>query len=256
MLKFDINDGKILYCYITDENLENAEFVDGVAVVIINVIKTDASEYECPTVVRQAKGENGENLGIFFESMCKLLFPSEDTISINRIGNHFLVERLVYDYERTKSRKEIIQIDYVDGEYNKKFIERSKLPGAIQLVNDRVVIVTPEHRDKSCLFSLEKSDIQSMEFTCIDNIDGESFLVTDTVALEEDQAIKDRLMFKMDSSGKRTSPVYIRSKQEFTKDDLSYPYLLIKERRISELKDELKEELAKEKEAEKALRKG
>lgn len=244
---FKIADKEIDYCYVNGDEIKSANFVDGVAVVPIVVVTQKGEEVPSYSVIKKTESTDSKVENFNLSS----IFVSLDINSITRLGNHFIVKRTTWNYDRTKSWTEFLQVDYVrDGE-EWCFVERSKIPGIPQFVSEKVLIVTPEGR-KSCLFSLEKSDIQSIEYSCIDNIDGETFFVTDTVYLDEDEDIKDRLMFKMNAEGNRITDVYRRSKGEFTDDPLNYPYLLIRERVINDLQ----EDYLKEKTAEKSLRRG
>lgn len=252
MIKFSINRSIYDYCFIEDDEINNAEFYEDVAVVKVNVQLFEGESYQTYSIVQRFVDDDSKEikyrLGVSFSALAK------DNIvnSIVRVGNHFVFEIGKTNFDKTKSWTEYLQVDYVEQDGIKKFIERSKLPGEPLYVNDKVLIVKPFDRGTECLFSLEKSDIQTMEFTSIDNIDGETFLVTDKVSLEEDKDINERLMFKIDANGKRISPVYVRSKRVFIEEDLKQPYLLIKEQKINELREDYVSEVT----ANKALRRG
>lgn len=242
MLKFNIDNGKTEWCYINDEDLEKITFEGGVAVVQVVALDYEGALHPKFVVLREVKNEDRNVTDYELVTECPALSFSEDITAIYRLGNHFLVEREVYNFDRTFLRAEVMQVDYVDCEGKHVFVERSKLPGRAKLVSNKVVIVKPDDRVESCLFSLEKSDIQSMQFTNIEPLGSDLFLVTDEVVSDVDGKFKDRFMFVMDDTGKRLSAVHMASIGRFTEDDINYPYILIRDRRLNELKDLYKKE--------------
>lgn len=250
MIKFEVEKDGIDYCSIPYHEIDNAKFEDGLAIVRVRVTPNEGEEYDTLTIVEEIKDEASVLVGYGLDYSSGVLSLSGDVESIKRFGKHFIVEKTVWNYDKTRSWKEFLQVDYIIQDDEILLTKRAKLPGIPTFVNDEVLIITSIGKDKSCLYSLEMADIQSPEFSSIESVDGETFLVTDTVKIEEDQNIKDRFSFKMDKHGRRISDVYQRSINGFLADELDFPYILIRERRINELKEDYR----KEKNTEKYLR--
>lgn len=233
MISFEINDNRISKCKINEEELE---FIDGVAICEADVIRATGENYKTLTLLKKDESKDDSQVSYSIESGISVLALDEDVVNIVRSGRHFIIEKNAHNFDKTRFYKEFHQIDLVDN-YDKKrtFVEKPKIPCLpIPTTNESVVIIKSEE-GRVCLYSLDKADIVSNEFSELEGIDDKTFLVTDTVSSNYNAELVEQLIFTINASGVRESCVYVRSKEKPTDDDINVPYIIIKERIISEL---------------------
>lgn len=238
MISFEINDNRISKCEINEDGLD---FIDGIAICEVDVTKARGEKYKTLTLLKKDENKEDSSINYSIESDISVLSLDEGVVNIVRTGRHFIIERNAHNFDKTRFYKEYHQIDLVDS-YDKKsaFVVRSKIPGTpIITTNDNVIIIKSEE-DRVCLYSLDKAEIVSNEFSELEDIDGKTFLVTDTITSNFNAELSEQLIFTMKASGIRESHVYVRSKEEPTNDDINVPYIIIKERIINELDQKYK----------------
>lgn len=239
MVDIDVRAHKVMSCNISDEDLNNASFINNLAIVDVDVIEDlSGAKFRTKTVIRRVVSELNKQTFYSIASKDKDVFLSKNTKSITRVNNNFIVEEAVYNFDGVEIFCKYHLFNYVDIDNYNDFVAKGKLPGVPKTtLNDDLVIIDPNN-GKHCLFSLSKCDIASQEYTMIDDIDGETFLITDIIAPDKNSDSKDHFLFKIDKNDKRISKVYSRKDKDYMKDDIDYPYIFIKERRMAELKQE------------------
>ncbi len=233
MISFEINDNRISKCEINEEGLE---FIDGVAICEANMIKATGENYKTKTLLKRDENKDNSSVNYSINSDISVLALDEGVVNVTRLGRHFIVEKNAHNFDKTRFYKEYHQIDLVDS-YDKKrvFVEMTKIPGTPIITTNESVIIIKSEEGRMCLYSLDKADIVSNEFSELEDIDGKTFLVTDTVSSNLNAELIEQLIFTINDDGIRNSPVYVRSKERPTNDDINIPYILIKEQIISEL---------------------
>lgn len=153
---------------------------------------------------------------------------------IERKGNHFFFAiRTSRNDEGTATYTAYWQYDY--DPKTGKFVKIGKLEGVPTITkNDDLVIISG-----SKLFSLSKQEYVSDKYSSIQDIDGETFFVADTIVSRETEngRMRNHLMFDIDKNGKKITKVYSRNDGEPTNDEISVPYEEILEREIAKLND-------------------
>lgn len=237
MTEVSVRSRNVAGCFLLEEELKDANFEGDFAVLTVDVFGDEnGKDFRTKTIIKRIidKGTN-EVFDYSVASDIDCLCLNKGTKNIIRINNHFLVEVAKYNIYDEEMYREYRQIDLCNKDGEVEFVDRGVIPGSPKATkNDDLVVIT--NNDKQCLFSLSKCDIASQEYSIIDDIDGSEFLITDIVFPVEDPSNNDYLFFKINSSDQRISGVYSRNDKEFTKDIVSYPYILIKERKIEELK--------------------
>lgn len=227
MISFEINDNRISKCEINEEGLE---FIDGVAICEADVIRATGENYKTLTLLKKDESKDDSQVSYSIESGISVLALDEDVVNIVRSGRHFIIERNAHNFDKTRFYKEYHQIDLVDS-----FVARSKIPGFPIITTNESVIIIKSEEGRVCLYSLDKADIVSNEFSELEDIDGKTFLVTDTVSSNFNAELREQLIFTINADGVRESCVYVRSKEKPTDDEINVPYIIIKERIICEL---------------------
>ncbi len=232
MISFEINNNEISRCTIEETELE---FIDDVAICEVDVYCTKGRSYRTLTLLKRTKSNDDASISYSLVNSLGALSLDEGIVNITRIGQHFIIERNAHNFDKTRHFKEYHQVDLIANPDNTvSFREKPKIPGfPITTDNEEIVII--KHEKKMCLYSLDKGDIISTEFSGIEDINGETFLVTDTVASNYNAELVEQLIFSIKSDGDRNSDVYVRSTRCKTDDDISLPYILIRERILQEL---------------------
>ncbi len=232
-MEFIIDNYEFDKCFINEEKLKTLSFENGFAIARVNVIRRDESTYECLAIIKRINNKQSTRYEIV--DNCPSIFLNENVKNITMVGTHLIVEVEKANFEKTIFSKEFVQIDFQCLYNETVFKERSKIPGVPIAFSPKALVISAKE-NACCLFSLESSDIACIEYSMIDVIDDDFFLVTDIIAVDEDSTLKDQAIFKMNYLGERVSNVYLRSIQDFTDDDDKLPYLFIRERIEQELK--------------------
>lgn len=235
--------GNIDSCKILNE--EDLRFENGLAVANVHIkgknFWHDDYEYDTYTIIREVKDEKNNEL-IDYELVnqedSRFRLP-EFVKGIARTGNHYLFSILTGD--DSSDIGPVSWMNYWHYEYDEKtetFTQIGKLKGEPTITKNPDLIILND----SQLYSLSKKEFVGNKYSSIEDIDGNSFFVVDHITTKTKSSLHNNLMFVIDKEGNKTSKVFSRNKKTFTDDDLSVPYVEIRDKEIQILEDTLAEE--------------
>lgn len=216
------------------------EFQDGLAIARVLVRSVDyynnPHNYVTYTIIREVRDEETDEVVDYelIDSDIDYLKLPMFVEGIKRVGNHFFFDiRTSVDPDDRCTYVAHWQIDYNPKE--KTFTKVGKLEGdPIPTQNDDIVIMGGIK-----LYSLSKKCYVGSKHSNIEDINGETFFVTDVISSKENEngRLNNHLMFDIDKNGQRISNVYSRNAGETTGDTLDTPYDEIKRKEKEKLDD-------------------
>lgn len=216
------------------------EFIDGLAIARVIVQSVDfynnLHDYVTYAIVREVRDKETDEVVDYelVDSDIDYLKIPMFVKGIKRVGNHFFFDiDTTPDPDARCSYTAHWQIDY--DKKTGEFTKVGKLDSNPVLTKSDDIVIIGDAR----LYSLGKGAYVSKSYSNIQDINGETFFVTDVVVSKENEngRLSNHLMFDIDKNGERITNVYSRNKGEFTDDTLDTPYEEIKIREREKLND-------------------